>query len=81
LTFPIACDAVSPANVGAAIGLVNAVAIFSAGVFQVVPGLVFYFVGDYSLLIMQVVLGIFAVVMVIGSIATWKMTPCPVVPR
>ena len=81
LTFPIACDAVSPANAGAAIGMVNAVAIFSAGVFQVVPGLVFYFVGDYSLLIMQVVLGIFAVVMVIGSIATWKMTPCSVVPR
>jgi hypothetical protein len=81
LTFPIACDAVSPANAGAAIGLVNAVAIFSAGVFQAGPGLVFYFVGDYSLLIMQVVLGIFALVMVIGSIATWKMAPCSLVLR
>lgn len=81
LTFPIACDAVSPANAGAAIGLVNAVAIFSAGVFQAGPGLVFYFVGDYSLLIMQVVLGIFALVMVVGSIATWKMAPCSLVLR
>jgi hypothetical protein len=57
------------------------VAIFSAGVFQAGPGLVFYFVGDYSLLIMQVVLGIFALVMVIGSIATWKMAPCSLVLR
>jgi MFS family permease len=81
LTFPVACDAVSPANAGAAIGMVNAAGLLAAAVFQVVPGVAFNLAGDHSLLIMRTVLAIFAVALLAGAVATWKMTPCPIEPR
>ena len=49
LTFPIACDAVDPANVGAAIGVVNAAGLLSAAMFQIVPGAIFAAIGSQSL--------------------------------
>ena len=81
LTFPIACDAVAPANAGAAIGLVNAAGLMSSAVFQVVPGIILLIAGSHSLLIMRLVMAIFAIVVVIGAVATWRMTPCSQVPR
>lgn len=76
LTFPIACDAVSPSNAGAAIGLVNAVGLASSAVFQVVPGVALDLAGSHSLLIMRLVLTVFAIAIVAGAVATWRMTPC-----
>ncbi len=76
LTFPIACDAVSPSNAGAAIGLVNAVGLASSAAFQIIPGVALNLAGSHSLLIMRLVLVVFAVAMVVGVVATWKMAPC-----
>ncbi|MCH2140773.1 MAG: MFS transporter [Phycisphaerales bacterium] len=81
LTFPIACDAVAPANAGAALGVVNAAGLLSSAVFQVVPGIAFHLADSHSLLIMRIVMAIFAVAVAIGAWATWQMKPCPPEPR
>jgi len=81
LTFPIACDAVAPANAGAALGVVNAAGLLTSAVFQLAPGVAFHLIGSHSLGIMRIVLAMFGVAIVIGAWATWNMTPCPRVPR
>lgn len=81
LTFPIACDAVAPANAGAALGLVNAAGLMSSAVFQVVPGLILLVAGNHSLLIMRLTMAMFVVLIIIGAVATWRMAPCSQTPR
>ncbi len=81
LTFPIACDAVSPSNAGAAIGLVNAVGLASSAAFQVVPGIALELAGSHSLLIMRLVLTVFVVAILVGAVATWRMAPCARLPQ
>ena len=75
LTFPIACDAVSPANTGAAIGVVNAAGLLTSAIFQVIPGIALAVLGSHSLTIMRVVLALFVVIAMAGLWATWRMEP------
>jgi len=77
LTFPIACDAVEPANAGAAIGIVNASGLLSAAVFQILPGVLLAVFNSHSLTAMRIVFGVFVVIVVIGMIATYMMDRCP----
>jgi MFS family permease len=77
LVFPIACDAVEPANAGAAIGVVNASGLLSAAIFQIVPGVLMTAFESHSLTTMRVVLGIFVLAVLIGMIATYKLDRCP----
>ncbi len=77
LTFPIACDAVEPANAGAAIGLVNASGLFAAAVFQILPGILLTAFDSHSLATMRIVFGVFVAVVVVGMLATHMMDRCP----
>jgi len=77
LTFPIACDAVEPANAGAAIGIVNASGLLSAAVFQILPGVLLAVFNSHSLTAMRIVFGVFVVIVVIGMLATYMMDRCP----
>jgi MFS family permease len=77
LTFPVACDAVEPANVGAAIGIVNASGLLSAAVFQVAPGVLMSAFGSHSLATMRIIFGLFVAAIVVGMVATFMLDRCP----
>lgn len=76
LTFPVACDAVDPANVGAAIGIVNASGLLSAAVLQIVPGVLMTAFDSHSLTTMRMVFGIFVLTIIVGMIATYMLDRC-----
>lgn len=77
LTFPVACDAVDPANAGAAIGIVNASGLLSAAVFQVVPGMLMSVFDSHSLATMRIVIGLFVAAIIVGMVATFMLDRCP----